>query len=151
MIRSAGKSGTAHNRRIARCRGSFRADLRGIGRRGRVRSYRRQRVDRVRSMVVVAGDDPEPALFGFAAAGIEHRYRRFVDRQLGPCQKVLFQPLVKRLKLRRGIPHPERQRRAIKARYPGTTAFWLGGRAASASRIWPPARTRPDSRSECRI
>ena len=62
---------------------------------------------------VVAGDGPEVSLLGAAAAGIEHRRHRLVDRDLAGGQNELAQPKIERLELGGRIAHPERQDRAL--------------------------------------
>ena len=46
---------------------------------------------------IVAGDRPEVSLLGAAAAGIEHRRHRLVDRDLARGQNELAQPKIERL------------------------------------------------------
>ena len=62
---------------------------------------------------VVARDRPEVALLGAAAAGIEHRRHRLVDRDLAGGENDLAQPEHRRPELRRRIADPERQDRAL--------------------------------------
>ena len=62
---------------------------------------------------VVAGDRPEVSLLGAAAARIEHRRHRLVDRDLARGQNEFAQPQIDRFELGRRIAHPERQDRAL--------------------------------------
>jgi hypothetical protein len=61
---------------------------------------------------VVAGNDPEVSLLGAAAAGIEHRRHRLIDRDLVRGQNELAQPQTDRFELGGRVAHPERQQRA---------------------------------------
>ena len=99
---------------------------------------------------VVAGDRPEVAFLGAAAAGIEHRRRGLVDRDLARGQNELAQPKPERLELRGRIADPERQDRALDRRCLARAASGLADRAADARRIWRPARRRPSPRSAAR-
>ena len=62
---------------------------------------------------VVAGDGPEVSLLDAAAAGIEHRRHRLVDRDPARGQNDLAQPQIDRLQLGGGVAHPERQDRTL--------------------------------------
>ena len=59
---------------------------------------------------VVPGDRPEVAVLDPAAAGVEHRRLRLVDRDLAGAEDHLAQAQIERLEFGRGVSHPERQR-----------------------------------------
>jgi len=62
---------------------------------------------------VVAGDRPKVTLLDAAAAGIEHRRGRLVDRDLARGQDELAHAKIERLELSGGIPDPKRQDRSL--------------------------------------
>src|SRR5262245_168760 len=57
---------------------------------------------------VVPGNGPEVSLLGTAAARVEHRRYRLIDRDLARGQNELAQPEIERLELGGRIAHPER-------------------------------------------
>ena len=65
------------------------------------------------SWPIVARDRPEEALLGAATAGIQHRCRGLVDRDLARGQNDLAQPKPERMKLRTRLAHPERKHRTL--------------------------------------
>ena len=99
---------------------------------------------------VVAGDRPEVAVLGPAAAGIEHRRLRLVDRDLAGAEDQFAQPQIERLELGRGIADPERQDRSLDVEALRGQHLGLAGRAADARRIWRPAPRPPSPRSAAR-
>ena len=62
---------------------------------------------------VVAGDHPEIAVLDPAAARIEHRRLRLVDRNLAGCQDEFTKALVDRPEFGGCVADPERQDRAL--------------------------------------
>ena len=62
---------------------------------------------------IVAGDRPEVAVLDPAAARIEHRRLRLVDRDLAGGEDQFAQPQIERLEFVRRIAHPERQDRSL--------------------------------------
>ncbi len=59
------------------------------------------------------GDRPEVAVLDPAAAGVEHRRLRLVDRDLAGAEDQFTQPQVEGLEFGRDVSHPERQDRSF--------------------------------------
>ena len=79
---------------------------------GAVEVDRRRRI-RSGPRSIIAGIDPQPPGLGAAAAGIEHRHRRIVGKELAATRRHAQQPLVQRLQPPAGAAHPVRQGRAL--------------------------------------